>query len=254
MKSLVVSLHDVSPLTQPLCEEILSSLFELGARQTSLLVIPNHHGRAPVAENKAFQSWLREKVDAGHEPVLHGYFHRRQKRKADSWLSRLTTEVYTAGEGEFYDLTFDLAAKLLCHGLSDLGFLPRKPVGFVAPAWLLSDAAEHAVQSADFLYTARIGYIRIFKLSQQLKSRSLVWSTRVAWRTVSSLYWNKILQLATNDAPVVRVSIHPGDARQPAIWRQISQIIAAMLRTRECLTYERLVQRLIAGSSVREKS
>src|SRR6516225_9964840 len=41
MKSLVVSLHAVSPLTRTLCESILAQLQELGIRQTSLLVIPN---------------------------------------------------------------------------------------------------------------------------------------------------------------------------------------------------------------------
>jgi hypothetical protein len=48
MKSLVVSLHDVSPLTQTLCEEILAQLQQLGITQTSLLIIPNHHQRAPI--------------------------------------------------------------------------------------------------------------------------------------------------------------------------------------------------------------
>ena len=89
MKSLVVSLHDVSPLTQTLCEEILAQLRQLGIRQTSLLVIPNHHQRAPITEDSAFRSWLARKVEAGHEPVLHGYFHQRQKQSADSFLAKL---------------------------------------------------------------------------------------------------------------------------------------------------------------------
>ena len=80
MKSLVVSLHDVSPLTQTLCEKILAQLLELGVRQTSLLVIPNHHGQAPITQDSSFRSWLARKVDADHEPVLHGYCHQRQRK------------------------------------------------------------------------------------------------------------------------------------------------------------------------------
>src|SRR5258705_10003627 len=105
MKSLVVSLHDVSPLTQIWCEEILAQLRQLGIGQTSLLVIPNHHQRAPIGENSGFRTWLTKKIEIGHEPVLHGYFHQRKRQNADSLRARLTTEIYTAGEGEFFDLS-----------------------------------------------------------------------------------------------------------------------------------------------------
>ena len=117
MKSLVVSLHDVSPLTQTLCESILAQLLELGVRQTSLLVIPNHHRQAPITQDSSFRSWLARKVDADHEPVLHGYFHQRQRKGDDSLFSRLTTEIYTAGEGEFFDLSAEEASDRLQSGL-----------------------------------------------------------------------------------------------------------------------------------------
>ena len=292
MKSLVVSLHDVSPLTQSFCERILLDLSELGVHQVSLLIIPNHHGRAPVAESCSFQRWLTREVEAGHEPVLHGYFHQRQRRRADPWFSKITTEIYTAGEGEFFDLSFDLAKKSLCDGLADLAFLPRKVTGFVAPAWLLGDAAEQAVHRLGFVYTTRIGCIRIFKplarkshepkrpsdfraiepLRERLwreldlkgrqtergllptvcercgvsevKSRSLVWSTRAAWRAVASLCWNRALAIAMSDVPVLRVSIHPADVQHKLVWRQIREIIGSARRARECISYERLVGRL----------
>jgi predicted deacetylase len=128
MKSLVVSVHDVSPLTQELCEEILAQLRQLGIDQTSLLIIPNHHQRAPVSEDSAFRGWLARKVEAGHEPVLHGYFHQRQTRNADSLRAKLTTEFYTAGEGEFFDLSTEEASIRVMRGLEDLAFLPRKVV------------------------------------------------------------------------------------------------------------------------------
>jgi predicted deacetylase len=242
MKSLVVSLHDVSPLTQSLCEKILSDLDELGVNRTSLLIIPNHHGRAPITQNSSFQRWLTRQIGAGHEPVLHGYFHRRQKNKADPWFWKLTTEIYTAGEGEFFDLSFDRAARSLCDGLAELAFLPRKVIGFVAPAWLLSEAAEQAVRSLGFVYTTRIGCVRIFKPLDEVKSRSLVWSTRAPWRVVASLYWNKVLAISKSGAPVLRVSIHPADIQHKPVWRQIRKIIATAVRERDSIPYERLVE------------
>jgi len=242
MKSLVVSLHDVSPLTRSRCQKILLDLSKLGVHQTSLLAIPNHHGRAPVSENSSFQSWLTQQVETGHEPELHGYLHQRQKRRADSWFSKLTTEIYTAGEGEFFDLSFDSAAKLLGDGLAELVFLPRKVIGFVAPAWLLSEAAEKAVQRTGFVYTTRVGCVRIFEPLSEIKSRSLVWSTRAKWRVSASVYWNNVMTVAKSGAPVLRVSIHPGDIEQRRVWEQIRKIIAMGCRERECMSYEHLVE------------
>src|ERR1700719_2618349 len=146
MKRNVVSLHDVSPRTQTLCEEILTQLRQSGINQTSLLVIPNHHREAPISEDSAFRPWLSRKIEAGHEPVLHGYFHQRQKQNADSFRARLTTEIYTAGEGEFFDLSTEQASIWVWRGLEDLAFLQRKVVGFIAPAWLLGACAEIAVR------------------------------------------------------------------------------------------------------------
>ena len=187
MKSLVVSLHDVSPVTQTLCENILAQLKDLGVRQTSLLIIPNHHGKAPITRDASFRSWLARKVDLDHEPVLHGYFHQRQRQRVDSFFSKLTTEIYTAGEGEFFDLSTKEASDKLQRGLEDLAFLPRRVTGFIAPAWLLSAGAEEAVDKLGFRYTTRLSGVRIFGRSGEIGSRSLVWSTRAKWRAVMSL-------------------------------------------------------------------
>ncbi len=242
MKSLVVSLHDVSPLTQTLCERILAQLQELGVRQTSLLVIPNHHRQAPITQDFSFRSWLSRKVDADHEPVLHGYFHQRQRQREDSLLSRLTTEIYTAGEGEFFDLPAEEASERLQRGLEDLAFLPRKLAGFIAPAWLLSAEAEMAVRKLGFRYTTRLRSVQIFGCSSEVESRSLVWSTRANWRAVLSLAWNRGLATATAHAPLIRIAIHPPDLQHPAVWRQICQLVAGISRDRQCVSYEKFVE------------
>ena len=251
MKSLVVSLHDVSPLTQALCENILVQLQELGVQQTSLLVIPNHHRRAPITEHASFRSWLARKVEAGHEPVLHGYFHQRQRQKTDSWLSRLTTETYTAGEGEFFDLSTEEASFRLQRGLQDLAFLPRNVVGFVAPAWLLSAAAEIAVRELGFWYTTRLSRFQSFRGSGDVRSRSLVWSTRAEWRAWTSLAWNRFLAITTARTRLIRIGIHPSDLGHAAVWRQIRQLVAAARLGRECVSYEKFVEILSQGSPYR---
>jgi predicted deacetylase len=242
MKSLVVSLHDVSPLTQTLCEEILIQLRQWGIHQTSLLVIPNHHQRAPISENSAFRSWLVQKIEAGHEPVLHGYFHQRQKRYTDSFRSKLTTEIYTAGEGEFFDLSIEEASTRVRRGLEDLAFLPRKVVGFIAPAWLLGAHAETAICKLGFLYTTRLDRVQTFGPCAEIRSQSLVWSTRARWRAVLSLAWNGCLAVALARSPLLRIGIHPPDFRHAHVWEQVRRLAVTTSQSRECLSYERFVE------------
>jgi predicted deacetylase len=242
MKNLVVSLHDVSPLTQSLCEEILAQLGELGIAQTSLLVIPNHHQRAPIREDFAFQRWLGQKIESGHEPVLHGYFHQRQKQKDDSFRAKVTTEIYTAGEGEFFDLSAAEASARAKQGLEDLAFLQRKVVGFIAPAWLLGANAEVAIGGLGFLYTTRLGRVQTFGRSQDIRSQSLVWSTRASWRAATSLAWNRYLALRLGNAPLIRIGIHPPDLQHSRVWDQVRRLAAETSRCRECVSYEKFVQ------------
>ena len=241
MKSLVVSLHDVSPLTQTSCEEILARLRQLGVGQTSLLVIPNHHRDAPIRHDAAFQRWLVQKVEVGHEPVLHGYFHQREKQNADSFRAKLTTEVYTAGEGEFFDLSTDEASIRLERGLEDLAFLPRKIVGFIAPAWLLGAGAEDAVRKLGFRYTTRLGRVQIFGQEADIRSQSLVWSTRARWRAATSIAWNRCLALHLAYAPMIRIGIHPPDLQHPRVWQQIRSLVTETSHCRECVSYEKFI-------------
>jgi uncharacterized protein len=244
MKSLVVSLHDVSPLTQIWCEEILAQLRQLGIDQTSLLVIPNHHQRAPIAGNAGFQSWLTRTIEAGHEPVLHGYFHQREKQDANSLWTKWTTEVYTAGEGEFFDLPTEEASIRAQRGLEDLAFLPRKVVGFIAPAWLLGANAEIAIRKLGFSYTTRLGRVQTFGRLADIRSQSLVWSTRAPWRAITSLWWNRCLAFGLARAQLMRIGIHPSDLQNSAVWEQIRLLAAAARRSRNCLTYAEFVERL----------
>ena len=245
MKSLVVSLHDVSPLTQIWCKEILAQLRELGIGKASLLVIPNHHQRAPIAGNSGFQSWLTRMIEGGHEPVLHGYFHQRKKQNAESLRTKWTTEIYTAGEGEFFDLSTMEASMRAQRGLEDLAFLPRKVVGFIAPAWLLGANAELAIRKLGFLYTTRLDRVQTFGRTADIRSQSLVWSTRAPWRAMTSLLWNRCLAFGLARSPLIRIGIHPSDLQNSAVWEQVRRLAAATRRSRNCLTYAEFVETLL---------
>ena len=101
--ALVVSIHDVAPGTQARAEKIISELAHHGVAVCSLLVVPNYHHLGCFTEDRAFVRWLQDLETKGHEIVIHGYFHERQRRSGESVSEKLFTRFYTKGEGEFYD-------------------------------------------------------------------------------------------------------------------------------------------------------
>ena len=94
-KSLVVSIHDVSPATLKRTGRILADLKSVGADPVSLLVVPDHHHRGLVNEDEDFSERLRAMCAEGHEAVLHGFYHLRENRNTDGPLTRLITRSYT---------------------------------------------------------------------------------------------------------------------------------------------------------------
>lgn len=237
-RSLVVSLHDVSPHTWESCRRILEELGKQGVNAVSLLVIPDHHRRGHFRNSPEFCAWLRRKVDAGHEAVIHGYYHERPQRRGESLKDRIVTRSYTAGEGEFYDLPYDQAKELVSRARADFEAIGLSPAGFIAPAWLLSDPTEQALRDLDITYTTRLRAVWNLKRGQVEPSQSLCWSVRAAWRRQVSLAWNAFLFRRLNGCPLLRVAIHPVDLDHLQIWRQITRLIAAAQNHRRVLTYE----------------
>lgn len=240
--ALVVSIHDVSPLTRERVAEMLADLAKAGVLRTSLLVIPNHHHKAPMAADPAFAVWLHELEAEGHEIVAHGYFHKRPPTEG-ALAGKLMTEVYTAGEGEFFDLTQTAALERLEKGLQDFKSMGFTPCGFIAPAWLLGSEAEKAVTAAGFQYTTRLGTFKDLGNGSETRSQSLVWSVRSGWRRLVSRGWNATLAWRLRQTPLFRVGLHPPDWDHPAIRTQCLQLIRAALAGREAITYEEWLER-----------
>lgn len=239
--ALVVSLHDVSPHTRPECERILAELAELGVRACSLLVVPNHHTRGHFLADPAFCEWLCAQAQAGHEVVIHGYHHQRARQEDEDLRTRVTTRVYTADEGEFFDISWGDASLLLDRAREEFASIGLKPEGFIAPAWLLSNGAERALHQAGVQYTVLLDEVIDLETGRRYGSQSLVWSARSRWRRVASLVWNATLFRGLRSNPLLRISVHPIDRRHPAIWRQVRRCVAEGLQGRSPYTYERWV-------------
>lgn len=236
-RSIIVSIHDVAPVTQASAAAILRELSDQGVAVCSLLVVPDYHRLGNSMNNAAFREWLHEAAAAGHEVVIHGYFHQRSRRDGESLRQQLTTRFYTAGEGEFFDASYDVALRLISQAKEEFEYAGFQPRGFIAPAWLLSAAGERAAAAAGMEYTTRLGSIRDFISGETFRSQSMVYSTRSAWRRVSSLIWNSALLRRLEAQPLMRLGIHPPDRTRPALWRQILRHVSEVTQRRTAVTY-----------------
>jgi predicted deacetylase len=236
-RSLIVSLHDVAPQTQGQTTEILAQLKTVGISVASLLVVPDYHHRGKAMENARFVSWLRELEADGHEIVIHGYFHERARRDEEGIRAKFLTRFYTRDEGEFFDLDYDEARARITRARDEFRNAGLTPIGFIAPAWLLSREAEEAAREAGMQYTTRLGSVIDLVAGKSQAARSLVYSTRASWRQTASLAWNAMLARGAEMRELVRLSIHPADFAAPKIWSQIKTLAQRFARTRKPTTY-----------------
>ncbi len=242
-RSLVVSLHDVSPHTRADTDRLLAALRGADVNRTSLLVVPDHHRRGHFLDDPAFCAWLTARANDGHEIVAHGYFHQRPRQSGETLRAQLTTRFYTADEGEFFDLPEAEALALLEKSKAEFARGGWHPSGFIAPAWLLGAAAERAARTAGFTYTTRLGGVSRLDGTAAWVSQSLVWSVRSAWRRVVSIGWNGTLFHRLRANPLLRIGLHPPDLRHPAILAQIVELTRRALADREAVTYEEWIAR-----------
>jgi len=236
-RSFIVSIHDIAPVTRAAAEKALEELKSAGVRLTSLLIVPNYHRQGRSIDDRPFVSWLRELETDGHEIAIHGYFHERPPRDGEGLRDKFLTRVYTRGEGEFFDLPYEEALSRITRARDELRSVHLSPIGFVAPAWLLSTEGERAARDAEMQYTTRIGSVLDLLTGEREPSRSLVYSTRATWRRAASLAWNAALARRLEIAQLVRLSIHPQDIASPKVWEHILCMARRFSATRNLTTY-----------------
>jgi predicted deacetylase len=231
-----VALHDVAPATRSRCERLLEQVERIAtdagvSLRVTLLAVPMMHG---ALGGRGFGRWLHALQERGHEVALHGFTHEDAtpvRSLADYALRRW----YTAGEGEFAALGRAEADHRLSLGLAWAQAHGLAARGFVAPAWLMSEAAWHAVVAAGFDYSATLTRVVLLPERQPVAAPSLVFSTRAPWRRVASLLWNRLLAALSRRAPLLRLELHPNDGDYPAVQRCWAALLADALRERRPL-------------------
>jgi predicted deacetylase len=101
--ALLISIHDVSPLTLAASRRLVALMLEHGVPLWALtvLVIPQHEDGAALDEDPATYRWLRELADAGACLCLHGLTHRMTGTARSPW-QWLWSRAFARGQGELY--------------------------------------------------------------------------------------------------------------------------------------------------------
>ena len=226
--SLLISIHDVSPLTLSECEQAVALLAELGigASALTVLAIPNHEGRAPLDAHPPTIEFLRDLEEGGACPVMHGLTHRMSGR---AWTPPgfFRAHLFARGQGEFHASDTAEAHRMLDEGAAILrrAGLERASRSFVPPAWLLSPAARAVVAERGFDFYERFN--GIIHHGNRYARRVIGWGSLSAIEAfATSIYAD--LQSATSNVDV-RVAIHPADMRRPRQKRAIGRAVARLL-------------------------
>lgn len=242
--ALAVVLHDVAPATWSHCELIRKRLSALSPKlPVTLLVVPHYHGEPP---EPLFERWLDVVLAHGDELALHGYTHRDPGRPRD-WFDHVLRRWYTAGEGEFAALGQAEARQRLRAGMA--WFLQHGwPIsGFVAPAWLLSDGGWRALEELGFRYTCTLTRLVALPSRASLRSASIVYSTRSAWRRSLSPIFNRARAWQARKQPLLRFEVHPADAEHPALLDAWLGQLQEALATRRPVTLGQAVRECLAS-------
>ena len=208
------------------------------------LVVPRYHGRAPAAP--AMEDGLNAVLAQGHELALHGYTHLDAAARDAHWRSRFVRTVYTQGEGEFAAIDMEEARRRIASGLAWFAERGWPVRGFVPPAWLLGDAAWRALRSFPFEYTTTMRHFHWLQTGRKLFSPSLVYAARNhSGRLLSPRVAGAMTSLLA-PAPLVRLSLHPPDARDPALLRHAQHLVERLLADRQALTKSEFASAFVA--------
>lgn len=230
-RRLVVSFHDLHPGSREVCERFLKRLAALGIDRMTLLVVPCWHGAPPFTEDEDYTNWLRGLAASGYEICLHGFFH-KVTDVTGNLRNKIVGRVYTASEGEFYQITSEQADDLVARGLNMLRSDAGLPVtGFTPPAWLLSENGRGGLVRAGLMYSTTFAGVDLLQSNEQIAAPTVVWSCRNAWRRFVSRIWVRYWGWHNRHAPILRIAVHPGDfvdeRVETSVYAQIEKAVGA---------------------------
>ena len=234
--ALLVSIHDVSPLTLSHSRRMVALMQELGVplRALTVLVIARHEDGAALDEDPATCRWLHELADAGACLSLHGFSHRMTGAAMNPW-QWLWARAFARGQGELYlsdavdcERRLDAArATLRRAGLEGVTH------GFVPPAWLLSPAAAAVVGGAGFAFHEGLSGIRV---GRSLRARRLIGFGSLS-AVESGLTAAHAWLQSHRRAADTRLALHPADLDRATSLAAIGRTVRHLLPRTQPLNY-----------------
>jgi len=213
-------------------------LDDVGASPLSLLIIPHYHHESAVLRAPAFVRAMDARRARGDELVLHGCFHVDDAAPARSVREWFERRMLTRSEGEFAALDARTAAWRIARGVALFETLGWPLAGFVPPAWLLSRGTRTALARCRHRFeyvTVRSG---IFHLPDWRFERTanLWYSPDTALRrAISACAITRECRHARS-VPLLRISLHPQDARVPSVMRHWRRLVVDAVADREPVT------------------
>lgn len=248
-KLLLASIHDVGPRFEREVDqlaELISGI--LGGPKFAMLVVPDHWSEAPLVEAKAFQRRLRDWADAGVEMFVHGWFHKDLARHHGA--TAIMAKHMTDGEGEFLGLTSEVAAQRMADGrklIEDV--IGRDVAGFIAPAWLYGEGAKAALADSGFALAE--DHMRVWQPATGkvlAKGPVITWASRSVPRQLSSRLVAGLARQALHPQKVMRIAVHPGDTKVPALLDSISATFKAFAARRPAGRYADLLPSAVSNT------
>lgn len=189
-----------------------------------------------AGSDPAMEHVLSQLLDRGHELALHGYTHRDDSEPGAGWRDHFKRQIYTTGEGEFAALGQAEALRRLDLGLDWFAVRGWPVAGFVAPAWLSSPGTRAALRLRPFAYTTTISHFVFLPSERRLWSPSLMYTARQAAGRWLSPHLADAMAVALAHNPLLRLSLHPADARHPALLRHAQDLVARLIKVRQPMT------------------
>jgi predicted deacetylase len=242
---LLVSLHDVSPLTLSECEAAVELLSHCGLSpaELTILVIPHHEGQIALDAHPATVGFLRRLEDEGARLVMHGLTHRMAGR---AWtpLGLFRAHVFARGQGELYAADARETRRRLDEGRAILlrAGLAGAVRAFVPPAWLLSPAGRRVVAEQGFEFYELFG--GIVHQGRRHARRVVGWGSLSSLETAATAIYADLQSLRTSVD--TRLAIHPADMRRPSQVRAVRRTLLRLLRGMRPLNYTTFLREKIA--------
>jgi predicted deacetylase len=210
--SLLLVLHDVAPQSWADYQPFVEAVDALGEVPMTWLVVPDFHKNSDLEEHPGFRRLLTRRIARGDELALHGYFHCDEAPTPTTPRDWFMRRIYTH-EGEFYSLSQETALARLRAGIEIFHRYHWPLEGFVAPAWLMSEGTRQALRQLPLRYTSDPQHLYRLPDFTAVDAPGLVWSARSAWRRGLSKLVSDQREQRWQQAPVIRLGLHPVDMR-----------------------------------------